>query len=178
MRKFLSGVLTVILMSAILVPTITNAKAVGQSVSTPKSEQKRTSIIECPVGEPNPITTYKTLRQAAKVAGFSFHIPTMKKYKRTDIQLIDKAIFEIICTNKNNNEITFRKVKGESDISGDYRKHTAVKEQKVKNRKVKFAMKNKKVLNATWYYKGYSYAIFLRKPMSKKTVISLVKKVN
>lgn len=178
MRKFLSGVLTAILISTILVPAITNAKAVGQSVSTQKSEQRRISIIECPVGEPNPITSYKTLRRAAKVAEFSFHIPKMKTYKRTDIQLINKAIFEVIYINKRNNEMTFRKAKGESDISGDYREHTVVKEQKVKNKKVKFAMKNKKVLNATWYYNGYSYAIFLRKPIAKKTVISLVKKVS
>ena len=177
MRKFLSRVFTVILMSAILVPSITNAKAV-ESASIQKSKQKRVSIIECPVGEPNPITSYKALKDAAKVTGFSFHIPRVKNYKRTDIQSIDKEIFEIIYKNKKNNEITFRKAKGKDDISGDYREYTAVKTQKVKNKKVKFVMENKKVLNATWYNKGYSYAIFLKKPIAKKTVISLIKKTS
>ena len=178
MRKFLSGVLTTILMSAILVPSMVNARAAGQAVPAQKSLQNRLSIIECPVGEPNPITSYKTLKEAAKTAGFSFHIPVMKTYKRTSIQLIDKTIFEVIYKNKKSNEMTFRKAKGKDDISGDYREYTAVKTQKVKNKKVKFVMENKKVLNATWYNKGYSYAIFLKKPIAKKTVISLIKKVN
>ena len=181
MRKYLSEALTVALMaviltSGILTSTIANAKTTESSA--PKLAQRRISIISCPVGEPNPITSYKTLKEASKVTGFPFYIPKMKNYKRTDIQLIDKEIYEIIYTNKKNNELTFRKAKGKSDISGDYREYTKIKKQKVKGKKVKFLMKNKKVFSVTWYYKGYSYAIYSSNPIAKKAVISLIKKVN
>lgn len=181
MRKFISEAFTVtlmavILMGVILTSNVVNAKSIEQSAR--KSAQTRTSIITCPVGEPNPITSYKTLKEASEIAGFSLYIPAMKTYKRTDIQLIDKKIYEIIYANKKHNEVSFRKAKGKSDISGDYREYTQTKKQKVKNRKVKFLMKNKKVLSATWYYKGYSYSIFSEKPMAKKTVVSLIKKVS
>ena len=43
---------------------------------------------------------------------------------------------------------------------------------------VRFAMKKKKVLNATWYDKGYSYAIVPYKTLTKKRVVSIIKKIN
>ena len=108
-------------MGTMLVPSIVNAKEAG------KKQQSRWSIIECLVGEPNPVTSYKTLKKAEKVAGFSFHIPVIKNYRRTEINLLDKEVFEITYKNK-----------------------------------------KKKVLNATWYDKGYSYAIVPYKTLTKK----------
>lgn len=172
MKKFLLALLTVTLLGSMLTPSIVNAKA------TEKKQQKLWSIIECPVGEPNPVTRYKTLKKAEKVAGFSFYIPEMKSYKRAEIMLLDKEVFEITYKNKKNNKITFRKTKGKYDISGDYSEYTAIKKQKIKNKTVKFKMKKKKVLNATWYDKGYSYAIVLSNNLTKKRVISIIKKIS
>ena len=94
MKKFLLTLLTLTLMGTMLAPSVINAKAAG------KKQQTRWSIIECPVGEPNPVTSYKTLKKAEKVAGFSFHIPAIKNYRRTEIKLLDKEVFEITYKNK------------------------------------------------------------------------------
>lgn len=172
MKKFLLTLLTITLMGTMLAPSVVNAKAAG------KKQQTRWSIIECPVGEPNPVTSYKTLKKAEKVAGFSFHIPAIKNYKRTEIKLLDKEVFEITYNNKKKNGITFRKARGKEDLSCDYSEYTAIKKQKIKNKTVRFAMKKKKVLNATWYDKGYSYAIVPYKTLTKKRVVSIIKKIN
>ena len=74
-----------------------------------------------------PSDIIQNIKKAEKVAGFSFHIPVIKNYRRTEINLLDKEVFEITYKNK-----------------------------------------KKKVLNATWYDKGYSYAIVPYKTLTKK----------
>ena len=61
---------------------------------------------------------------------------------------------------KKKNGITFRKARGKEDVSCDYSEYTAIKKQKIKNKTVRFAMKKKKVLNATWYDKERAELVY------------------
>ena len=66
MKKFLLTLLTITLMGTMLAPSIVNAKEAG------KKQQTRWSIIECPVEEPNPVTSYKTLKKLRRLPDFLF----------------------------------------------------------------------------------------------------------
>ena len=87
--------------------------------------------------------------------------------RRNSSPTLEVGVF-LLEKDKKKNGITFRKARGKEDVSCDYSEYTAIKKQKIKNKTVRFAMKKKKVLNTTWYDKGYSYAIVPYKTLTKK----------
>lgn len=110
MKKFLLTLLTITLMGTMLAPSIVNAKAAG------KKQQTRWSIIECPVGEPNPVTSYKTLKKAEKVAGFSFHIPAIKIIGGQKLNCLIRKFLKLLIRIKRKMELLSEK-QGEKRIS-------------------------------------------------------------
>lgn len=129
----------------------------------------------------NPVVEYKTVKEAARKAGFILKITSgIKGYKQTEVSLIDKKIFQICYRQKkgkNRNEITIRKAKGKGDISGDYNTWAMTATASVNGKKVKMKGNKKAVSVATWRSGRYTYSVTFSRPVRLKTMTSLVKKI-
>lgn len=109
---------------------------------------------------PNPFVDCETIEEAEKLAGFEVQLPTNipEVYVKTAIRVIENELVEVDFEN-GENQICFRKAKGNDDISGDYNEYEEKNVIKVKEQDVNIKGNDGKVNVATWTDEEYSYAI-------------------
>lgn len=120
----------------------------------------------------NPFVNCKDESEAADIAGFSFYVPELygeeygeKLYPDKWVQAIEGEMIQV-CFLWEDEQILFRKGKGEADISGDYNEYTDVQTILLTDMEnVGDTLITVKGLGdgdyrlATWTNGGYSYSI-------------------
>jgi hypothetical protein len=98
--------LTTILLCILAVGVFTACKSTG---ATSGSEQL-----------PNPIVSYDTLAEAAKVTGFDLAVPdAVDGYDTRTVQVVGGEMMQVTYA-KGEDQLLIRKAAGTDDISGDY----------------------------------------------------------
>lgn len=152
----------------------------GPVILTPEQEKQAEAYAkqneQQSVGMPNPFVDCKTMKDAEKIAGFSFTVPkSIKGYPNQSIQAIKNDLIQVFYTDKNDNEILLRKAKGNSNITGDYNTYKDTKTKTIDGKKVTINRKDGKVYSAYWVDGNYSYAVdALDQGVSEKLLTQLV----
>ena len=132
------------------------------------------------VDMPNPWSEQPSLKALKKAAGFNMSIPksidgTKKKSFRTLIDGDDK-LAEVSYVVGDDEKAYIRKGTGSEDVSGDSEDYANVITKKIGD--VSVTMKGGKKLNlAVWEKDGYSFALYVKKGVTKKAMIKLISQI-
>lgn len=127
----------------------------------------------------NPWTDCKDLKEAAKMAKFSFEVPeSIGERKIVLIQNMSDKMIQVFYAvdDEDTGKILLRKAPGSEDISGDYNEYAEKNEVKIDSLTVTEQGNDGKVSLVTWCSDGYSYAVSVS-DMSADEVAEIVKQM-
>ena len=108
---------------------------------------------------PNPWVDCKNMKEAEKIAGFSYEIPEkIDDYTDISIQVLDEDMIQVVYQ-KDEESITLRKGRGSDDVSGNYSEYDESKEITVGDYQVTEKGNDGNVMLATWTSGDYSYSV-------------------
>ncbi|MBW3094593.1 hypothetical protein KIH75_04395 [Bifidobacterium sp. 64T4] len=118
----------------------------------------------------NPYTSYETLAEAAKAAGFGLNVPgSIGDYGHLAYQVMNAgqgdAMIQITYTassDASGSSYTIRKAAGNDDISGDYNEYAQTRSLSLGKASTKVTVKGDAdgaVKLATWVKDGYAYSL-------------------
>lgn len=121
---------------------------------------EKTLVDEDSVQIQNPFVDCESIEEAENLVGFGISIPEeiLEGYVQTSISVIENELVEVNFEDSEN-QICFRKAKGQEDISGDYNKYKEVELLEINEKNVNLKGNDGKVNVATWTDEDYSYAI-------------------
>lgn len=131
------------------------------------------------VGLANPFVDCKTMEEAQTIAGFETEelggLPD--GYERQAIRAMEGELLELIYRN-GEDEIRFRKAKGNQDISGDYNQYEQAKEVSEVDYAVEIKGNDGKYCLAVWENQGFSYSVQLKDAVSEEAIMNVVRSVD
>ena len=148
--------------------------AVGQYASFTKAGADDSDAAQIP----NPLVSYDSIDDAAKVLGFKPNTPSYipAGFNCEDISTIGNELLQVIYTDKDGSRISYRTAKGDEDISGDYTTYSVNKEVNVNGMAV-VLHGNDKIAGATWTNNGFSYAVLTDKEVDEADMIKFVSEI-
>ncbi|MDO4389105.1 MAG: hypothetical protein Q4C31_08635 [Eubacteriales bacterium] len=106
----------------------------------------------------NPLTPCASLKEAARIAGFSIDAPEKAEGCTVAIQAWKNNLIEI-CYDNGKNTLTVRKARGEADVSGDFTDYPNTAVYWLNGVTVTLKGDSSALRLITWTYQGYSYSL-------------------
>lgn len=127
---------------------------------------------------PDPFTEYQTLEEAEKEAKFTLNLPQSITGYSDPVYRLDKegGLLEVVFEN-GEESITFRKVSGDGDISGNYNDFSEKNEVELDGTVITMKGTDGKVNVAVWSKDGYAYSIDCTTAVEKITMTDFAKTV-
>ncbi len=127
---------------------------------------------------PNPIVSYDTLADAAKVTGFELAAPdAVDGYDTRTIQVVDDKMIQVTYT-KGEDQLLIRKAAGAGDISGDYTEYAENNTVPVGSLSVLMKGEKGMVSVATWADGDSTFAVDAQDiPMATDTMSAMIEKI-
>ena len=158
-----------LIISAIMILALS---ACGQDLDRPQQDDTANNNAE---EIPNPFTSYNTVEEAARDAGFGISVPeNFGGYDIKSVQAVKDEMIEVIFENGNGDDISVRKAHGTGDISGVYNEYEQSGTVSGDSFEISIKGNGGMVNLATWADDGYTYAVYTDMGLSSDAMLELM----